>query len=430
MRFDRITAPMAHWAGAAAFGLLVSVTAPVFAGGLGAHGGEIVEPESSHRTLDDVGKRAHTAVRMFVPLDRRNRIAPPTRDEAAAFAVNPQGTTPPYAGYYYLETPASLACVYKLVTQVAGCNPYQTTALPTGGSKVIAIVGAYDYPTAAADLAAFSKQFGLAAPTLQVIYAAGYKPAYNSGWAFEAALDIEWAHAMAPKAKIILVEAASNSYPDLMKAVSVASTAVAQAGGGQVSMSWGSGEFAGETSYDGYFTTPKVVYIAAAGDSAGVMYPAASPNVVSVGGTTLSRNPSTGKFQGELSWDSTGGGQSAYEPLPTYQTSIAASVGITKRATPDIAAVADPVTGVWVYMGGKWYIAGGTSVAAPVMAGIINLAGQFRTSTAAELTAIYGNTSGFLNITSGACGPYQGYLAGAGFDFCTGHGTPTGLANK
>jgi kumamolisin len=95
-----------------------------------------------------------------------------------------------------------------------------------------------------------------------------------------------------------------------------------------------------------------------------------------------------------------------------------------------MAAVADPTTGVWVFAGGYWYIVGGTSVAAPVMAGILNLAGNFRTSTAAELTSVYANASGFTNIVNGDCGPYEGYLAGPGWNYCTGIGCPKGAANK
>jgi kumamolisin len=234
---------------------------------------------------------------------------------------------------------------------------------------------------------------------------------------------------MAPNAKIYLVEAASNNLANLLTAVTVASNLVKVAGGGEVSMSWGSSEFSGENSYDAYFATPNVVYLASAGDSAGVIYPAASPNVVSVGGTTLSRNPSSGKFQQELSWQQTGGGPSAYEELPSYQNSLYSTLG-PHRGTPDVAAVADPNTGVWVYQGGSWYIVGGTSVAAPVTAGIINLAGSFKASSAAELTAIYNNRSGFTNIVDGACGPYEGYLASMGWNLCTGNGSPNGTGNK
>jgi subtilase family serine protease len=124
---------------------------------------------------------------------------------------------------------------------------------------------------------------------------------------------------MAPKAKIYLVEAASPSYANLLSAVLVANNLVASAGGGEVSMSWGGSEFSSERRYDSYFTQPGVVYFASSGDSPGVIWPSSSPNVVSVGGTSVSRNPTTGAFQQEMAWQSGGGGASRYELRPSYQ---------------------------------------------------------------------------------------------------------------
>jgi subtilase family serine protease len=395
-------------------------------------GGQVFVPDSGIADPDMAGVIANTNVRVFVPRGGMDQVEPPSmkrlREIEAAAANSPKNV--PFPNYYYLETPASLACVYALVpTPLAGCNPYSTIVNASGGAHAIAIVDAYDDPTAAADLAFFSTQFGLPAANFQVVYAAGKKPAANSGWQTEEALDVEWAHAMAPNAKLYLVEAASSSMADLMTAVGTASQLVAAAGGGEVSMSWGTGEFSGETSYDAAFTTPGVVYFASAGDSAGVIWPSASPNVVSVGGTSLSRNPSTGAFQGELAWQQTGGGPSAYEARPAFQSTLQATVG-AQRGTPDVSAIADPTTGVWVYQGGQWWIVGGTSVAAPVWAGIANAAGHFSTSTAAELTTVYKNTTGFNNVTNGDCGPYEGFLALGPWSFCTGHGSPNGASNK
>jgi kumamolisin len=393
---------------------------------LPAHGGQIFVPDSSFEAPDDVGVRAHTNIRFFVPKDGMDHVGPPSHNR---LTLDGHANGVPAAGYYYLETPASLACVYNLVSApLAGCNPYATTVNPSGGSRAIAIVDAYDDPTAASDLAYFSSQFGLPAANLTVVYASGRKPPSNSGWQVEEALDLEWAHAMAPGAKLYLVEAASANLSDLLTAVGVASQLVAKAGGGEVSMSWGGSEFSGETAYDKSFTTPGVVYLASAGDSPGVSWPAASPNVIAVGGTALSRNPNTGNFQVELAWQQTGGGPSAYEARPSFQSAVSATGA--QRGTPDVAAVADPTTGVWVYAGGQWYIVGGTSVAAPVWAGVINAAGRFAGSSAAELTAIYGNASGFTNVTDGDCGPNEGYLALGAWSFCTGHGSPNGGANK
>ena len=371
--------------------------------------GKGIVPESSIERLEDLGVRMHTNYLILAP---EGTVKP---------AANPGG-----------ETPASLGCIYDVVSNpVTGCLIATATEVPTGGSGVIVIVDAYDDPSAAGDMATFSTEFGLPAPNFLVKYASGTKPANgcSSGWEVEESLDIEWAHAMAPGAKIYLVEAASSGLGDLLTAVSVASQLVAAAGGGEVSMSWGGSEFSSETAYDKDFTTPGVVYLASAGDSAGVIWPSSSPNVVSVGGTALSRNPTTGIFQAELAWQQGGGGPSAYESRPTWQSTVSTVTG-AHRGTPDIAAVADPTTGVWVYDAGQWYIVGGTSVAAPVWAGILNAAGHFYASSAAELTAIYGGSAGFNTIANGDCGPNEGYLAQAPWSFCTGHGSPNGKTGK
>lgn len=398
-------------------------------------GGHVFTADSSIEDPTSIGTAVHTHLRIFVPDTGGDQLVPPSAADVqhSATAKN----APPLTGYYYLETPASLACVYNLVsTIVIGCNPYSTSVVPTGGSKAIAIVDAGGYPTALADLTEFSSQFGLPAPNLTIVYASASggtttttAPAPSSSWELEEALDIEWAHAMAPNAKIYLVEAQSSSMTAMMSAVAVASALVKAAGGGEVSMSWGSSEFSGENSYDSSFTTAGVVYLASAGDAPGVEYPSSSPNVIAVGGTSLSRNPVTGNFQGELSWQQTGGGPSAYETRPSYQSSVSSETG-AYRGVPDVAAVADPTTGVWVYEAGSWYIVGGTSVASPVWAGIINSAGKFNASTSAELATVYGSTTGFNAIASGDCGPYEGYLAVTPWSFCTGHGSPSGSANK
>lgn len=388
-------------------------------------GGHVETPESSIEQPEHRGLRAHTNYKMFVP------NAGMASAQGSSLEAPAQAGGPPYPGYFY-ETPASLGCVYQLVSPTAGgCNPNTVTANPSGGSHAIAIVDAYHYPTAMSDLRTFSNQFLLPLPTsanFQVVYANGRQPPVNANWNVEEALDIEWAHAMAPNAKIYLVEAASSNFNDLLRAVSVANSLVSSAGGGEVSMSWGGSEFSGETSYDPYFTQPGVVYFASSGDSPGVIWPSTSPNVVSVGGTSLSRNPTTGNFQQEMAWQSGGGGPSLYETRPSYQNAISAIVG-TKRGTPDVAADADPSTGVWVYAYPYWYIVGGTSVAAPVWAGIVNAANIFSSTSQNELTVVYAN-QGTTDVKAGSCGPNQGYLAGSGWDFCTGLGSPLGEGGK
>jgi len=398
-----------------------------------ARGGHTVTPESSIEQPEHVGLRAHTNFKTFVPA--AGMAARQDSPEAV-----PQAGGPPFQGYFY-ETPASLGCVYGVVSPPdAACNPNNLSIHnPTGGARAIAIVDAYHYPNAASDLAVFSNQFGLPAPittgpraNFQVVFANGRQPKVNADWNIEAGLDIQWAHAMAPQAKIYLVEAASSSFADLLYAVSVANTWVKSAGGGQVSMSWGGSEFSAETFYDSYFTQSGVVYFASSGDSPGVIWPSASRNVVSVGGTSISRNSTTGAFQQELAWQSGGGGPSIYQSRPAYQNGISGIVQ-SRRGTPDVAANADPSTGVWVYVSPYWYVVGGTSVAAPVWAGIVNSAGSFAAASQSELTTLYANganAADFKDIGYGSCGPNQGYLASAGWDFCTGIGRPLGEVGK
>lgn len=389
--------------------------------------GQVIRPSSSMEQPGDLGLRAHTHLLVYVPGGGTLRPAAKPSE------------LPPVAGYFF-ETPASIACIYQLVPhQTPGCNPNVTIDNPSGGGGAIALVDAYDDPNAAADLAVFSKQFGLSAPHFEVVYAQGTKPALDptGGWEVEESLDIEWAHAMAPNAKIFLVEAADNTDENLFSAAAIASDLVVQSGGGEVSMSFGGAEFAQETELDPIFATPGVVYIASVGDNPGVEYPAASPNVVAAGGTTLSRNSDTGRFLFENSWQDAGSGLSQVEPRPSFQNRIRDIVG-DHRGIPDFSFDSNPNTGVWVLdtnavPGPGWYIVGGTSVAAPSLSGIINSAGSFRASSQAENTELYkqiDNPSTTRDILYGSCGLNIGNFAGLGWDFCTGIGSDIGLRGK
>ena len=427
-----ISVPVGALASAAVAAVLTLSTSGALGESRPARGGQVIVPDSSIESPDDIGRRVHTNVSVFVPAGGMAGVTPSTVAAAHAphrVAPDQQGSVP-QPNMPWIETPASLNCLYNLaVPSPAGCNPYGSVVHGAGGTRAIAIVDAYDDPTAAADLAAFSTEFSLRAANLTVVYASGTKPAYNSGWQLEEALDLEWVHAIAPAVPIYLVEAASNSDTDLLTAVGVASNLVSAAGGGEVSMSWGSSEFSGETSLDSNFTTAGVVYVASTGDVPGTEWPSVSPNVVAVGGTSISRNPSTGNFQLELAWQQTGGGPSLYEPRPSYQNGISAIVG-SQRGVPDVSAIADPVTGVWVYVNGVWEIVGGTSLATPVWAALINDTGNFYSSSAAELAQIYSSETGYNDITDGVCGPNEGYLATGTWSYCTGHGTPNGKTNK
>ena len=429
--------------------LLVSSAIPMLAQQAVSHKGRIVIPESGFERTEDVGIRMHTNYQILVPRDR-DKFGAVTNSYAF-----PQENVVPFAGPPFsgtgFETPASIACIYHLVTPVSGCNPNTFKTNPSGGSKAIAIVDAYYYPTAMADLNAFSAQFGLPAvtsTTFKVLQAggtggcAGPRPKNDPGWETEQALDIEWAHAMAPKAKIFLVEAASSSLADLLVAEDCASQQVAAAGGGEVSNSWGGSEFASETSFDSHFNKSTIVYFASTGDSAGTQWPSVSPFVVSVGGTSTTRiNSGTtfGNFISEAAWENGGGGLSQYEPRPAYQSVLSTA---TNRLVPDVSSDANPNTGVWVYdnnatTGCCWYIVGGTSVSSPTWAGIVNRAGHFFASSTVELTKIYtafGTAASYAadynDVTYGLCGFYDGNIAAVKWDPCTGIGSPRGYVGK
>jgi kumamolisin len=392
----------------------------------------VVVPQSSVAHPGDAGVIAHTNLRLTMP-------------EGGPIAIDPNAQPnelPPLPGVFF-ETPASLACVYRLVKHpLPGCNPDQTTQTATGGSRAIAIVDAFDDPNAAGDLALFSLIFGLPPADFTVVYASGSQPPLDptGGWELEESLDIEYAHAMAPGAKLFLVEAASNRGSDLFAAINLASTLVASHGGGEVNMSFSFGEFPQETQYDGLFTTPGVVYFASAGDGPGGEWPATSPNVVAAGGTTISRNSLTGQFLLESTWQDAGGGPSLYEARPHFQDAIAGIVG-PARGTPDLSFVANPYTGVWVvdtnlYEGkpGGFFIIGGTSVSSPSLAGIINNAGEFHSSSQAENAEIYRHLffdrDDFRGILYGNCGVNIGNFATPRWDFCTGIGSSIGLSGK
>jgi kumamolisin len=332
------------------------------------------------------------------------------------------------------ETPGSVACVYQLVTGPTGCPIATSTTVPTGGIGAIAIVDAGYYPTAQSDLDAFDSYFGIPATTLtQVWPPTNPRPPVYPDWEVEEALDIEWAHAMAPQAKLFLVVSALCETPQCAtdptwQAVQLAGSLVAQNGGGVVSMSFADAEIPQELSFDQYFTTPGVVYFAAAGDGGlGVSaYPAASPNVVAVGGTYFNRNQN-GDFTYEQYYTGGGGGDiSPYEPRPTYQNGIASIVG-TQRGYPDVAS---DFCCTAIYLGG-WTSVGGTSWSSPTFAGIVNAAGAQQQSSLAQLTTMYSELASFKyhadfnNITTGDPG-----VCIIGWNLCTGLGSAHTYAGK
>ena len=382
-----------------------------------------ITPESSFPSADS--RLAHTNVHIVVT-DRLHR-----------------NSSTPIVGF---ETPASLACVYGLVAPTSGCNPTTATAVPTGGSKLVILVDAFDDPTAQNDLTVFSKQYGLPPITkdnFEVVYATGTKPPQDSsgGWEFEESLDIEMAHAMAPGAKVILMEAASNNNSDLTTAVKAAAKLAAAAGGGEISMSYGGGESANEGSSEGTYTGKNVVFVASTGDSPGVEAPSVLDNVIGVGGTNIVRDTKH-NFQSQTAWTDTGGGISKYLSIPDFQSAIPKVKKIVGkfRGVPDVSMNGGPSTAVSIYdttpYNGSvlnWSGAYGTSESSPLFAGVLNAAGKFSASSEAEHKLIYDGYTAKANwtdIVSGTCGNNGGSMAVKNYDLCTGVGVPNGYGRK
>jgi subtilase family serine protease len=411
-------------------------------------------PDSSVARAQDTGRRAHTNYVM-----RNLAGAVPRRFEDLQVPEPPDN---PAADSTFVEYPASLACVYGVGPAYSGCVPTNNAAYnATGGSRAIALVLAYDNPTAKADLQYFATHFGFAKPKFNVVLANGNGacsvPPYDGGWALESALDIEYAFAMAPKAQIILVEACSNSYADLMYAITVANDQVNAYGGGVVSSSWGSAEWSTEsTDWDWAFRSKwaqykPVTFVVSSGDSYGVpSYPSSSPWVISAGATTINRDPATKAFVDESCWEGTGGGASAYEtwgtdfysggtgPWTAFQY---AHFGPSARRTPDLSFDGDVASGAYVRSNGAWYVVGGTSLSAPALAGIINNANN-RLGIAPSGGGYFSNlennllytqldmskeyAKNFYDVVTGS----NGTPASFGWDSCTGVGSPRGKLGK
>jgi subtilase family serine protease len=319
-----------------------------------------------------------------------------------------------------------------------------------GAGQTIAIVDAFNDPNIVADAAAFNTQFNLpqfnvaGGPTFQVLGQTGTTtlPTINGqGWDLEESLDVQWAHSIAPQANIILYESNTNNDSDMDAAVA---TAAANPAVSVVSMSWGEGEFQGEQSEDPFVLTPTgrtggVTFLAATGDwNSPAIYPAFSPDVVAVGGTSLSIQ-TDGTYTSETVWShsgyGTGGGISQDESLPSYQDGLNGINGAstTNRNVPDVSMDADPSTGVYVldtYGGGGWYQVGGTSLATPLFAGLVAIANQGRAlngqpslnGLTQTLPTLYNlPSSDFHDITVGGNGTYN---AAPGYDLVSGIGTP------
>lgn len=412
-----------------------------------------------------------TAVEQLEPRRMLSAQAVPQSAFTTVVLANSLGGTAAVAGS---SSPPSAAFSPSTILNAYGFNQVtfsNGTVQGNGAGQTIALVDAYNDPNITTDLAAFDSQFGIAAPpSFKVEGENGSSqlpsnptPSTNTNtdandWSLEISLDVEWAHALAPDANILLVEASTSNLSDLFAS---AQTAAATSGVVAVSMSFGGSEYSAETGNDSSFVTPSghlggsatvggteiaggVTFIAAAGDQGSPgYYPAYSPNVVAVGGTSLTL--SSGNYSSETAWADTGGGISQYEAEPSYQQGVVPSSdsnGGANRAIPDVAFDANPNTGVAVvdsydyYSGdsfgssGSWVQVGGTSFGSPAWAAIVAIADQGRaidglgslngaTQTLPELYSM--PASDFHDITSGSNGTYS---AATGYDLVTGRGTP------
>jgi hypothetical protein len=364
-------------------------------------------------------------------------------------------------------TPAQIRAAYALPalpSMVGALTSAQAAQL--GAGQTIYIVDAMHDPNVGAELAAFNLRFGLPACTtrtltpnaslplaaagvggceLLIAYTTaggamtGVQPAYEPGWATEIALDVQWAHATAPLARIILIEAPDATVNSLLGSVRLANAM----GPGVVSMSFGAIEGNWTASQDGAFSVAGMSYLAATGDSgAAVAWPSVSPNVLAVGGTTLSYSGAGAR--NEVSWSGTGGGVSLYTPTPAYQTNAVPGMGTAARRTvADVAFNADPASGQYVAVisptsgAMSWLSVGGTSLSTPQWAGLIAIANAQRALLAkpalgavhallyGSIASVPGNyASVFADITSGSDGSCSTCTAKIGYDHLSGLGTP------
>ncbi len=337
-------------------------------------------------------------------------------------------------------SPAYLQSAYNIASADAAAHG--------GVGQVVGIVDADDDPSLLDNVNYYRTFFGLApcATTTVSTTATGCVmekvneygqaaplPASNVSWGVETSLDVEMVSAICPNCQILIVEASSASIADLGTAVNTA----VSLGANVVSNSYGSSEYPNENSDAlAYFNHPGVPIVVASGDSGfGVQFPAASPTVVAVGGTTLIQNSNNGTRSGtETVWSGAGAGCSSYEPKPSWQH----DTGCATRTVADVAAVANPSTGVWVYdTFGKagFAIYGGTSVATPIISSMFALASNPTDTSFAPASFLYAGSSDLFHVTSGTDGGCGTYLCNAadsqsGYNGPTGLGTPGGSPNS
>lgn len=331
-------------------------------------------------------------------------------------AVRALGVTPHFTPSGY--GPKDLRNAYKLNTA-------------SGVGSTIAIVSAYNDPSAAPDLAVYRAQYGLLPCTVasgcfrQVNQTGGTSPLPpdDPSWAAEDSLQLDMVSAVCPSCHLLLVEASSASMADLLTAVDEA----VALGAKTIAIGWAGVETPSEVAYDAHFNRPGVAITAPSGDGSVPEYPAASRYVTAVGGTTLFP-AANARGWGESAWSGSGSGCSLYESKPPWQTTVVTTCN--RRALSDVAAVADPETGVAVYQkygGSGWEVFGGNSVASAIIAGVYGLAGGGVSGYPASYPYAHpGNLFDIVTGSNGGCGAPL-CQAGPGWDGPTGLGTPDGV---
>jgi len=390
-----------------------------------------------HRARIRLLSVAATAALPLLAYSTTSALAAPTTPASAHAAV--RACAAPARGYAacnaWVRTDTMAARVTPNAT-VSGYGPsdlqsaYNLPSATAGSGQTVAIVDAYDDPTAEADLGVYRAQFGLPACTTangcfkKVNQSGGTAyPRKNGGWAQEISLDLDMVSAVCPNCHITLVEASSASFANLGAAVNEA----ASLHPASISNSYGGSDTSDASAP--YYNHPGIAVTASSGDSGyGVQFPASSHYVTAVGGTSLTHS---GSSWSQSAWSGAGSGCSTLNTALTGQSG--ANTGCAKRAEADVSAVADPNTGVAVYDStayqglSGWLVFGGTSVSSPIIASVYALAGN---TASIDNNYPYTHTSALTDITTGSngtCPTTQWCHAGTGWDGPTGLGTPSGV---
>ena len=397
-----------------------------------------------------------------------SRLTPERLAAAQRLHVESTGGSQPAAAIAAaVYTPAQIRAAYGLpALPPGGATLSAGDAASQGAGQTIYIVDAFDHPNAFADLAKFSAKFGLPACTNVALTAStalplpkagpgctfskayvdgkgartNTAPAYDADWIAEIALDVQWAHAIAPLARIVLIEVSAANSNRMQDGIALAN----KMGAGVVSMSFGAVEGSWVKASDALFAAAGMSYVAAAGDDgAQALWPAVSPKVLAVGGTSLQWSGSGARY--EAAWANSGGGVSAWEPLPSWQAGVVVpGAGAARmRTVSDVAFNANPNTGQYVALTARgattttWNAYGGTSIGAPQWAGLVAVANARRAAASKALLgdfhatlykAIAGSSAtraaAFTDVVDGSDGRCATCAAAAGYDTVTGWGTP------